>query len=389
MTPADQRILDALRAANGNRAQAARQLGMSRGTITGCLHRMAKRGEGPGLLDIPQHPGMELAKTTVEYGKDGQPVREWRRLVPDAVSMQEFADALCDQVRGKGRKWVAKPCSMGADDLLLEVPVYDAHIGKYSWDRECGEDQNWTTDSGCAAYLAAMGLLVSRAPKVGKAVMVFGGDYFHADNRSNTTEASGHALDVDTRYTRNIAAGAELAKQCVDALCSVAKHVHVVVIPGNHSRHSEYWLSLVLSAYYDGVKHVTVDQSPACRRYVRHGKCLLGIAHGDGPKMGDYPQIMAVERPKDWGETVHRHWHLGHIHKSKSASPVCVDTHTGSIVEYLPSLTSTDAWHAEQGYVNPLRVFEGFVWHREWGMQQRMTLHYQQIMHNLHNKGKS
>lgn len=357
----------------------ATKLGVSRSTVRCALRALAARGMSPGLAPVAVPENFQMGKTTVQYNGAGEVIQEWRRASPVADSLRTFVDALCEEVKGRGKRHTPAPIDC-TNDLLLEVPIYDAHVGKYSWDKECGVGQAWDTQTAVDTYLAAVELLVSKSPKVGTALLIFGGDYFHADTRNNVTEKSGHALDVDTRYPLNIRSGARLATRIVDLLCTVASRVRVVVISGNHSWNSEHWLSLVLESYYHGVAQVEVDTSPSARRYHKHGRCLIGIAHGDGMKMQDYPQVMAVEQPLAWADSTHRHWHLGHIHKSKASSPVVVDTYTGAIVEYLPSLTSTDAWHSEMGYVNPLRVFEGFIWHARWGQINRLTLHHEQVV---------
>jgi hypothetical protein len=137
---------------------------------------------------------------------------------------------------------------------------------------------------------------------------------------------------------------------------------------------------MVLAAYYDGNKRVKVLDDPRPRTYVRFGRCLLGLAHGDRIKGRDLPSLMAVEAPELWAQCPHRHFHLGHIHKAHTIHPIAVDTHVGCVVEYVPSLTSTDAWHAEQGYVNPLRVIEGFLWHAKHGPHCRHTVPYSALV---------
>ena len=339
--------------------------------------------EGKAYTPAPLPESAAMTKTTVQYDGNGTPIMEWRRLIPGIAEVKEFVAGLAETVRGHGAIHKVRPSAPASADLMLEIPVFDAHIGKYSWAQECGPDQDWSTDIGTDLYKAGVLQVVSRSPVCEEALVVFGGDYFHADSRSNQTEASRNALDVDSRYGRNIRAGASLAKFIVDAALKVAHKVRVVVLKGNHSWHSEDWLHVVISAYYEGSTRVQVIDSIPPRVYIEHGKCLIGVAHGDKVRMQDFPSLMAIEAPEKWARSQYRHFHLGHIHKSKIAQPTMLDTHVGCTVEYLPSLTSTDAWHSEMGYVNPLRVMEGFLWHREYGCVTRMTVPFNQVRDNL------
>jgi hypothetical protein len=57
---------------------------------------------------------------------------------------------------------------------------------------------------------------VLNSPQSGLALVVFGGDYFHADNKNNQTARSHNALDVDGRYDKVIGVGTRLAVRIVD-----------------------------------------------------------------------------------------------------------------------------------------------------------------------------
>ena len=363
----------------GSAAEVARECGVNVRTVTRSLARLARHGQGMMPTPYQNPPGYLTGKITVNARADGTVIQEWRHAHPDMESMSEFVAGLCEDVRGKGAIKTKAPAHV-AEDLMLELPIYDAHIGKYAWAAECGAGQDWDTDLGTRIYATGADMVLARSPKVREALVVFGGDYFHADSRSNQTEASKHALDVDTRYARNIRAGAKLAKHLVESAAKRAATVRVVVLRGNHSWHSEHWLAMVLDAYYDNEPRVQVVDDPAPRTYHTWGSVLLGLAHGDRIKPRDLPQMMSVERPQSWAQTQYRHWHLGHIHKAHAFQPVSVDSNVGCVVEYLPSLTSTDAWHSEQGYINPQRVIETFVWHRDYGLANRITTPYQQII---------
>jgi hypothetical protein len=253
---------------------------------------------------------------------------------------------------------------------MAELPIVDLHHGKYAWKDETGCD--WDVSKSAEAVQAGIGNLLSRIGKVWKIVVPVLGDFFHSDNRHGTTEKSGHILDVDTRFQNVASTGVMIMHNVISECCRHAHNVEVVIVPGNHDFVAPFWMSMVLSAFYSKCGNVTVCQKPTPRRYVQWGKVLIGMAHGNGPKLKDWVNIMAVEQPQMWSESKHRTWHLGHIHRGKSLSPLQVDTEMGCTVEFLNALTATDAWHTEQGYVNPIRRAEAFVWDKEEGLVQRL-----------------
>lgn len=78
----------------------------------------------------------------------------------------------------------------------------------------------------------------------------------------------------------------------------------------------------------------------------------------------DLPLIMAADRKEDWGATMHRVWHCGHIHhKTAKEFPGCV-------VETHRTLAASDAWHAGKGYRSK-RDLNAIVYHAEHGEIQR------------------
>ena len=49
-------------------------------------------------------------------------------------------------------------------------------------------------------------------------------------------------------------------------------------------------------------------------QYFTFGKNLIGVTHGDTAKMPDLGSIMATDRPREWGDSIHRYWLTGHVH---------------------------------------------------------------------------
>jgi hypothetical protein len=358
--------VSAWKKAGQNAAAAARTL---RESPTSFRQRLQRSLDLLGLVPPTTAPdGMRLSGTTIQYDANGDVVNEWRRLHPEAETLEAIASRLCETVAGKAPK--LPRVTAAPDDLLLEVPIFDPHFGKYAWARETGTDY----DLDICKHLVVNGVasLAQRAGKVGTALLVIGGDWFHSDTRHNRTERGDNPLDVDTRQALVWEAVTDSITASVRILAEHAARVRIVVIPGNHDWESSYHLARVLAAYYRNETGVDVVNSPRSRQYVRHGTVLLGFAHGHLVKMDDLPSLMAMEAPADWAASTERVWHQGHIHKSKTMRWIAGDGKHSVQVEHLESLSGTDAWHHEMGFVGMPRRLCGFLWSAKHGLRQRI-----------------
>ena len=68
-------------------------------------------------------------------------------------------------------------------------------------------------------------------------------------------------------------------------------------------------------------------------------------------------------------------WLTGHLHTLKAKTqravvqPMLSDVHEemGVVIRRCRSLSGTDAWHAQLGYVGNIKAAEGFAFHRTMG----------------------
>ena len=347
------------------KAETARKLGVSRSTVRKNIAAVETKGEAPWLeaTGIPDH--MKMFKTTVHY-KNGEVEQEWRRLMPSAELMQGVVDGLCEDVSGLGKVDFREPRKTDTDNILFELDLYDAHVGMYADEKETlGE--NYDCDIAARRMVEAAEGLALRASRPKKCVLVFGGDMLHSDNRRNQTEHSGNALDVDSRFHRVVSYIIAASRDVVKIAASIAEEVEVVILQGNHSWHSEAWLAQVLSAYYDNCKNVNVrvDRSP--RRQLVWGDNLIVWAHGDRVPANKWPMLVASEFAKEWGKTKFRYLRCGHIHSQKTIAPVIVQEQSGLLVEFVPALCATDAWHAEAGFVGSMKGATAVEYHKSKG----------------------
>lgn len=290
---------------------------------------------GPNPLDY----SLELQKETI--------ITEIKRNSPVANSIFE-----------------PKPINTIANNML-ELAVFDLHIGKLAWSEETGED--YDMQIAIKRYKDAIRELISRVDMdtIDRILLPIGNDMINVDSKSNMT-TSGTPQSCDSRFAKMFRAAKTLMIDTITELSSL-KIVDVVIIPGNHDEVSMFTLGEVLDAWFHNNQNVKVYNSPNLRKYYAYGSCMIMFTHGDKEKHSDLGMIAATEQPSMWACTKYREVHLGHLHKSKSMSYLGVDEYQGFKVRILPSLSGTDAWHASKGYISQ-KSAQAFVWNKDKGL---------------------
>lgn len=268
---------------------------------------------------------------------------------------------------------IAKKSKFIEENNLLEIALYDLHIGKLAWAGETGE--NFDVKIATARFLESLETLLERAKGFTYSRILFpvGNDFFNADNLHNTTTA-GTPQDEDLRWQKTFKMGVNLIYTTIDTLKILGVPIDIVIIPGNHDFERSFYLGSVLEARYGGDSMININNDASPRKYYEYGKNLLGFSHGKYEKENALPMLMATEQPEAWGRTVFHEWHLGHFHKKRNINFAVFDKaqvlneDIGVIVRYLSSLTGTEQWHHKRGFVGSHKAGEAFIWNDQTGM---------------------
>lgn len=254
------------------------------------------------------------------------------------------------------------------DDLMSVYPLGDPHMGLLAWKDESGED--YDLDEGSKLLTGGMQDLVMRGPRTKRALIAELGDFFHADGHGTTTK--GTHVDVDIRTAKVWQVGIAAMTSLIDAALAHHELVEVDCRIGNHDGFSAIALAGCLAQHYLQEPRVRIPMPTSHRAYYTFGKNLIGITHGDRAKPEALGEIMAAERPEDWGRTKHRVWYVGHVHHSS------VKDFRGCSVETFRTLAARDGWHAGEGYV-AARDMQRIVLHREHGVCERQVVNVQAL----------
>jgi hypothetical protein len=305
-------------------------------------------------------------------------VKVWlKRKSAMTLTLQKLQEGLVSDIRAEVK--LAKPARVPRKYVesgwLFEFSPFDLHMGKYTWDEETVT--NYDTEIAADLFNASLDFLLARALRLAdgrleRVLCVFGNDVSHIDSKKGLTTA-GTPMDVDTRYIKVFRRICAIHRRAIDILREVAP-VDVKIVPGNHDELTSFHLGEILAARYDGVPHVTVDNSARIRKYYDFGTNLFGFTHGDAEKVTELPLLMAREVPDLWARCASREWHIGHKHIAEKHSWREQDLFSdkGVRVRRLTSLSAHDAWHTKHAYTDR-RACEGFVFHKKAGFTDHLS----------------
>lgn len=253
-----------------------------------------------------------------------------------------------------------------SDAHLLELSLYDLHLGKLCYGPETGTnyDLNIATDD----YIGAVEDLLEKVSgfNIDKIVLPLGHDFFQADNWLSMTHKGTRVDSTDDRFPKVFRRGYESVEYVV-MRCREVAPVEIIWVPGNHDKTTSWYLSEMLRAVHAGDKHVKVDNTYRKRKYRLYGITLIGYDHGESMPLKDLPNMFMAEASELLAMSVYRTFRIGHFHTGKRMKWWDNDTVAGVDVTVLPSLSATDAWHFENGYVGNMRAAVASLWSRETG----------------------
>jgi len=367
-TTTQRRLIEALIAADGHRAAAADQLGITERNLYNGLARIKRKAAARGFApdnDMTKvaAPGFLVKGTSTLYDADGEQKAQWVKTTATADRDERLRESITEAFedwRGVGR--IAAAPKHTTDELLSIYPMGDPHLGLYTWGEETGDDFN--LDIAETNLCEAVKRLVACSPKSQTCILLNLGDFFHSDTQDNRTARSGHALDVDTRWSKVLRAGVRAMMTCIEA--AAKKHEKVIVknLIGNHDDHTSQMLGLALALFYEGNERVEIHDNPGKFWFHRFGHVLIGAGHGDTTKPAQLPGIMATDRAEDWGKTRHRYFYTGHIHTQNVAE------YPGCIWESFKTMAAKDAWTAAKGYRSGRDMY-CIVHHQDHGEVER------------------
>lgn len=308
-------------------------------------------------------------------------IKVWFRRKPqEALGLEKLLDDIANarSVKIKRRKFSK---ARGKKRFALEIAIMDPHMGLDCFLPQ--SDQKWNADLCEQFYLFAVSELIRRAEftiagekgELTEIVWPFGNDFLHVDNVQHTTTAG--TVQPEAISTHEAAyRGEQLAITAADMMLKRAP-VKAYQIPGNHDRYSNYFMGRVLNAWYRHDDNFEIDASASPFKRWRFGQNLVMFEHGHSINPLRFAALMANEWRHDWAETEYREIHCGDQHRKGSSKP-SVFEEQGVSVEFLPGLVAPNEWHKLKAFNFQKRAATGFLWDKEVGCVDRLSVNISQ-----------
>lgn len=342
-----------LKAEGLTRAQIAERMGLSERQVKS---RLAAAIRDPAIQGAMEHIGTGMEPNTI-WIKDDKYSVELRPKRKTGVTLEDIADAF-DNITPADP--VAPPASV-MNDLLTIYPLFDVHFGMLSWGEETGED--YDTNLASSDMAMALGKTMALTPDSHTALLLIGGDFFHADDGNAETPASKHKLDVDGRHDRVIDLGVDLLANAVETLLRKHDEVRIKVLRGNHDENAHRVIRVAMSQRYRNEPRVIVDCGKADLFHMAWGVGLIAAHHGDRSK----PERLALEIADtcpEWSSTRQRYVFTGHVHHTQVKDMGAIQW------ESLRAFCPRDAYAAGHHY-SSRRQMQSITFHKEDGLVLR------------------
>lgn len=309
--------------------------------------------------------GEILKGTSTRYQKDGSIGTQW---VKTNVALQDQLEAFNEAVSELAQSIptlpvTTKPTNTLDSDLATLYISNDIHFGALMWDKESGED--WNIDIARKTVFDAYDHLFATSPNSEIGIISDLGDLTEADNDKNMTPKSGNVLSVDSRYPKVLQVAYESLIYAIKKALTKHDKVYFLNINGNHDTNTGHAIREVIRMTFINEPRVVVDPLPTPIKYFQHGTVLLQFAHGDGMKMKQAGEVMAVDCEQVFSSTKYRFSHFGHTHVDKVIdTPICrVESHR--------NLPPNNHWAHQMGYRRQPGTMKSITYHASKGEVSR------------------
>lgn len=348
-TARQKEILDAVITHGGMRS-AARALGVSHALISRMLASVRERAALAGYS--PEHdwtrpvPAPHIAAgVSTYYNKDGKPSGQWVKSKLSSAEFEKHLQSAADLFY-EGLPKIKTP-SVGKSkfetDIIPWFQIGDAHLGMLAHAAETGK--NFDLKIAVTEMMTAFTILFDECRPHERCVINDLGDFTHYENFGGTTEASGHALDLDGRFPKMIDYYIPLMRGIIDAALAKFKYVDILINQGNHSRTNDIWMARLLHHVYADSDRVNVLNNSNVYTPYRMGDTFVMVHHSDKCKPANLAKVMATDYAEDWGASTFRYIDMGHVHHGFTSKE-----HPGVLIESWNNLAPRDKWAHDGGY---------------------------------------
>jgi UDP-2,3-diacylglucosamine pyrophosphatase LpxH len=293
--------------------------------------------------------------------------RVFVRLRPKAgPNVAQAVEAMIGAATRDIRRPAAKSHGKPKPGLWQVLVVSDTHFGNYSWKATTGADWDLSIAERVVRDTGHELLAVGDSHNPTRRTIAFLGDLFHYDRAERAETSSGTLLERDGRLQKMLDVGVATLLGIVERSAETVP-TDVVLVHGNHDETLSWVFHRLLLERYRNDKRITIDERYTGRKYLSHGRNLLGFAHGHRAKK-KLPQLMAIEAASQWAACPYREYHTGHYHSTAAEWSRPIETIDGVLVRTAPSLCVADDWHASLGFLNARQAMETHLYAFDGGL---------------------
>ena len=245
---------------------------------------------------------------------------------------------------------------------LMEIPAIELHLGKMAWNGDTGQDYDKNIATSRFYHILEQTMELQDKEKCGTALITIGNDFFNSDT-VNATTTKGTPQTNDLRWKKMFLIGLKLYTEFLETLRGEFDKIDVRLCSGNHDKMSSFYLYLTLQQYFKNDDKIIFSDNYKDYQCYQFGKCAVFFGHGDS-NLKRIMQSIPAEFYKEWGSSIYRELHLGHLHKE-----VVVDDESGMITRRIGSPTGTDQWHYEERFIGSTQKHQIFIWDANAGLK--------------------
>lgn len=247
------------------------------------------------------------------------------------------------------------------DNLLIECPGIELHLGKLGWYGETGENYDYKIASERFNQIIREMIATQNITKASNLFMSIGNDFFNTDTITYTT-TKGTPQQNDVRWKKMFLIGLELYKNALIELRNHFNKIDLNLVAGNHDEMSSFYLYIALQQFFQNDNVINFSDDLKLTQCYKFGKCAIFTNHGD-KNLKRLIKSIPAEFYEEWGKSIHRELHLGHLHKE-----VVVDDESGLLTRRVGSPSGTDEWHYSERFIGATPRHQLFLWHKENGL---------------------
>lgn len=239
---------------------------------------------------------------------------------------------------------------------MILIDIADLHLNKFSDD--------YDMEMARTRFNNAIDTFLSET-SAEECIFIIGEDYFNIDTINKTT-TKGTPQDTEVDVYKMFDFGLKLMIETLHTLSVFFDKVNVILIQGNHDKLLSYMLVKALEHYNFEKGNIVFNSEIKSRKYIEYGNSLIGLGHLDTENKKQKQFLMQNEVKEMYGKSKYNYFISGHLHNYS------VEEIGGVQYIRLPSLSGSDNWHNEMGYITQTKSAIALEFNKDKGMFKKI-----------------